>query len=216
MPTGFIGSVVTAPADATLGRRSRPSISRSKKATCCASDSYWGPLGKIVAATTRSGSNPGSTCCRSTRLRRWSPAATRRMTESATSATMSPRRMRPLSRPDVSRSPDAVTALDRPSPTALSAGSTPQRNVTGTSSTSVKATTRPSSVASRHAGSSPGSNACTSGTAHAASATPAAVPSATTAAHSITSRRISRPGAPPSAARMASSRPRSRARARKR
>ncbi len=80
----------------------------------------------------------------------------------------------------------------------------------------MKASTRPSSAASRQPGSRPGSRLWTSGTAHAARAMPTRAPRTATTPHSSTSRRRSRAGAPPSAILMPSSRFRSSARARKR
>ena len=96
MPTGFIGSVVTAPAADHAGTPAQP-LDEPRRRTRSASHRCRSacPRGTPSPAARARRRNPGPPAEAATRLRRCSPAATSRTTESATSPTMSPRRTRP-------------------------------------------------------------------------------------------------------------------------
>ncbi len=91
-----IGTLEPTPTDATPGNADTASIVLRAKVSRAASSGYLRSGSCRLAAITCSTRNPGSTWFRARRLRSRSPAPARRTTESATSATTSAERSRPV------------------------------------------------------------------------------------------------------------------------
>ena len=166
------------------------------------------------AVSTPCASNPASTRSRRYMLFIKSPAPVSSMSASATSPTTSAlvRRRRPPAAPGEVSLSDSRRSIDDP----WSAGSKPNSTPVKSETSSVNASTWPSTLTSRMRGSSSWPSELSASVAQKASKRPAAPPSAASRTLSVRSWRRMRPRLAPSAARMAISRRRAAARTNKR
>ena len=174
----------SARASAGAGRRRprprRPGAPRTRARKSC-SHTFGGRLalpGCTVTLSTRSGVNPRSTCRSAMKLRRTSPAATSRTTDSPIWTTRSVERTRSVPRPAVERSPSSVDS--RFALPAWRSGTAPVTSATTSTAANVKSATVESTAMSATRGRSSGARATIAFAIHCATARPSTPPATAT------------------------------------
>ena len=217
------GREETAPTERTPGKVRTPARSSSKNAEARAveagenartsfSSTYLCAGSDTSAVSTPCGSNPGSTRSRRYMLFMSRPAPASRTTASATSATTSALVSR--RRPGVAAGAVSLSDSRRSIADPCRAGAIPKRTPVRSETSSVNASTEPSTFTGRMRGSTSYPSALTASAAQYASARPARPPRTASSTLSVRSCRRMRPRLAPSAARMAISRRRAAARTR--